>query len=521
MRDELGSLYRDADFRDLFPCVGQPALAPWRLALVCVMQFAEGLSDRQAAQAVRARIGWKYALAMELDDPGFDFSVLSEFRARLLAGGAEQRLLEVMLTRFREHGWLKARGRQRTDSTRVLAAVRAVNRLESVVETMRAALNTVASVAPEWLRALAPPEWFERYTHRAEDFWLPQGKQVRADYAARVGADGFALLAAAAGDGTAPPEVRDLPALKVLRAMWTHQYEVPQPGEPARWLAAVDLPPASTRFDSPYDPEAHFGNKHPQSWLGYKVHFTETCGETEAHLITHVETTSATLPDIVMTGVVHQALSAKGLLPSEHLVDAGYVSADHLVSSPRNHGVDLIGPRRDNVAWRARAASGYDFSNFAIDWGAKRAVCPQGKQSRTWSETKGPTGQPLINVRFANRDCGICPQRDLCTHTKVGYVRRELTLRPRAQHEALQHQRARQLTPEWQELYHRRAGVEGTFSQGVRVHGLRRSRYRGRAKTHLQLLATAAAINLGRLDAWLRQRPTASTRRSRFAALRG
>ena len=291
-------------------------------------------------------------------------------------------------------------------------------------------------------------------------------------------------------------------------------------GEPAHWRQAVDLPAASVRFDSPYDPEAHFGNKHPQSWLGYKVHFTETCGEAEAHFITHVETTSATLPDIVMTGVVHRALAAKGLLPSEHLVDAGYVSADHLVSSGRDHGVDLIGPRRDNVAWQARAASGYDFSSFNIEWEAKRAVCPQGKVSRTWSETRSPTGQPLINVRFANRDCGACPQRDLCTRTKVGYIRRELTLRPRAQHEALQRQRARQLTQEWQTQYHGRAGIEGTFSQGVRVHGLRRSRYRGRAKTHLQHLATAAAINLGRLNGWLCQRPTARTRRSRFAALR-
>ena len=224
MRDELGSLYRDADFRDLFPCVGQPALAPWRLALVCVMQFAENLSDRQAANAVRARIDWKYALALELDDPGFDFTVLSEFRARLLTGGAEQRLLEIMLTRFRERGWLKARGRQRTDSTRILAAVRAVNRLESVVETMRAALNAVGTVAPEWLRTHAAAEWFERYAHRAEDFRLPQGKEVRADYAALVGADGFALLSASEGDD-APPSLRDLPALKMLRVMWNHQYE--------------------------------------------------------------------------------------------------------------------------------------------------------------------------------------------------------------------------------------------------------------------------------------------------------
>ena len=243
MRDGLGSLYRDADFQDLFPRDGQPALAPWRLALVCIMQFAEGLSDRQAADAVRARIDWKYALALELEDPGFNFSVLSEFRDRLLAGGAEGRLLDLMLTRFQERGWLKARGRQRTDSTHVLAAVRVVNRLESVVETLRAALNAVAAVTPEWLQRHVPVEWFERYGRRAEEHRLPKGQQAREDYAALIGADGFALLAAVDAPET-PEAVRPLPAVGVLRAMWTHQYGPPPagPGQTVRWRAAAELP---------------------------------------------------------------------------------------------------------------------------------------------------------------------------------------------------------------------------------------------------------------------------------------
>jgi transposase len=233
-----------------------------------------------------------------------------------------------------------------------LAAVRAVNRLESVVETMRATLNAVATVAPEWLRARAPAEWFEPYSHRAEDFRLPQGKQVREDHAALIGADGFTLIAAIESDD-APLEVRGLPAVNTLRAMWVHQYEPHRPGEPARWRKAADLPPASVRFDSPYDPEAHFGNKHPQSWLGYKVHLTEACGASEAHLITHVETTSATLPDISMTGVLHRALAAKSLLPGEHLVDAG-------LSLGRAPGQQRARPRRgpDWPAPRQRGLAG-------------------------------------------------------------------------------------------------------------------------------------------------------------------
>src|SRR5262249_35286906 len=179
LRDLLGPIYHDEQFADLFAARGRPAEAPWRLALVTVMQLAEGLSDRQAAEAVRARIDWKYALGLELTNPGFDFSVLCEFRARLVTGAAELRLLEALLATCRQQGYLKPRGRQRTDSTHVLGALRVLSRLERVAETLRAALNAVATVAPEWLRALAPGEWFERYSRRIEEYRLPRGQEAR------------------------------------------------------------------------------------------------------------------------------------------------------------------------------------------------------------------------------------------------------------------------------------------------------------------------------------------------------
>jgi transposase len=148
MRDALGPIYSNPQFASLCSHTGQPAEAPARLALVLVIQCAEGLADRQAADAVRSRIDWKYALGLELTDPGFDYSVLSEFRTRLIAGGVEQLLLETMLKDLQERGLLKGRGTQRTDSTHILAAIRALNRLELVGETMRFALNRLAAVAP-------------------------------------------------------------------------------------------------------------------------------------------------------------------------------------------------------------------------------------------------------------------------------------------------------------------------------------------------------------------------------------
>lgn len=343
MRDQLGTLYEDEHFAALFPKRGRPAQAPWQLALVCVFQFVEGLSDRQAAEAVQSRIDWKYALSLDLADPGFDYSLLSKFRARLLAGSAETILLETMLERFRTQGLLKARGQQRTDSTHVLAAIRALNRLECVGETLRAALNALATVALEWLSEHLAPVWFDRYSTRIEDSRLPKGKEARKEYAEVIGADGSQLLTALY-DSSAPPHLRELPAVQNLRRIWTFHYYAEE-GQLC-WRKAEDLPAASMRFDSPYDPDARFGNKRSMTWTGFKVHLTETCEDETIHLITHVETTAAGVTDSALSALIHDALAKKDLLPGEHFLDAGYVDADLLVKSQRDLGVEVVGPMR-------------------------------------------------------------------------------------------------------------------------------------------------------------------------------
>lgn len=514
LRDTLGTIYTDQLFADLFPVRGQPAEAPWRLALVTVLQFVEGLSDRQAAEAVRARIDWKYALSLPLGDAGFDDSVLSEFRARLVAGGAELRLLEVLLEACQTRGWLKARGRQRTDSTHVLAAVRALNRLELVGETLRHALNVLAEVAPTWLRDQVTPDWFDRYSHRVEDYRLPKGKEARAQHALLIGADGLRLLAAVEAE-SAPPWVRELPAITLLKAIWDQQY-VQEHGQ-VRWKTAQELAPAGERPDSPYDPEARFGNKRSTTWTGYKVHVTETCDETQPHLITDVQTTQAHITDILLTAPIQQALADKHLLPAEQLVDAGYVDADLLVTSQRDHQLTLLGPVRHDVSWQAKEQAGYDLASFQIDWQAQQATCPQGQVSSSWTARLDAFGTDIIEIHFSQKVCRRCPVRSHCT--KQPEAARHITVRPQAGHDALMRLRAEQETPEWKARYNQRAGIEGTMSQGIRVAGLRQARYVGEAKVHLQHVATAVALNLLRLDAWVEQRPLAKTRRSRFAAL--
>jgi transposase len=267
IRDALGALFEDAQFAGLFATRGRPAVSPARLALVSVLQFAEGLSDRQAADAVRSRIDWKYVLGLELTDTGFDASVLSEFRTRLVDGDGAQRLLERMLERLREQGLLVRGGRQRTDATCVVAAVRELNRLELVVETMRAALEALAAAAPTWLLGMVPEDWYPRYGQRASDYRLPQHQTARAALAVTVGTDGFALLDAVHATG-APAWLRQVPAVQTLRAVWIQQYYRDWQG--LRWRGKGEVPPAALAIDSPYDPDARYGVKRGVGWRGYK-----------------------------------------------------------------------------------------------------------------------------------------------------------------------------------------------------------------------------------------------------------
>ena len=514
MRDQLGTFFEDDQFGDLFPRRGQPAEAPWRLALVTVMQFAENLSDRQAADAVRARIDWKYALGLELEDPGFDFSVLSQFRDRLLVGGQEQHLLEQMLVSFQQAGLLKAGGRQRSDSTHILASIRELNRLELVGEALRNALNTLAAVVPAWLQAWVPADWFERYAVPINEYRLPKGHEERATWAVAVGQDGFQLLTEVFG-ASEYPWLAVLPAVETLRRIWVQQFVTVE--ERLGWRAAEDLPPVGVRITSPFDLEARWGKKRARKWLGYKVHLTETCHSDAPHLITHVETRPGNEIDGAATEDIHRALQARQLLPEEHLVDTAYVNAGLLVSSRADYGVELVGPVLADTSWQAVEQTGYDITQFTIDWERQIVTCPQGKQSRPWRETSSRTGKAILQTSFYFSDCAPCSASENCTRSRD--ARRPLTLYPQAEYLALQEARQRQKTQAFKEQYAARAGVEGLVSETAFVLGMRRNRYRGLAKTHFQHLATAAALNLKRAAYWLMGIPCITTRTTRFAAL--
>jgi transposase len=513
LRTEFGALDDDQLCADLYADHGRPVeVAPWRLALVMVMHYIEGRTDRQAADAVRRCMAWKYALSLEWTDPGFDFTLLHDFRDRLLTHEAAQRLLDTFLIACKARGWINARGTQRTDSTHVLAAVRTLHRFECVLEAIRHVLNQRSETAPTWVQQHVPREWYARYGLRAEQTRLPKDASTREALARQIGADGYPLLDWVAAPES-PPDLRDLPALEALRRIWLQQYyRCTVPGlEVLRWRTGDEHPPSALRRHSPYDLEARYCSKRDTHWVGYQLPLTETCDPDQPDLITQVITTPATTPDCVRGPSIVHDLAARDLVPGTHVLDSGDVDADFLVTAQSQHQIDVVGPACGSYSRPHQTGQGYDLQAFVLDGEAQQARCPQGHPSAHWRPGPDVSGDPVLRIRFDGPTGRACPARPACTTAKG--APRQLTVRPQAHHEAIQAARPRQETGDFKGQYALRAGVESSLSQGTRRFDLRQSRYLGLACTHLQQLLNATAMNVVRVIAWLRGEPLGERRR--------
>jgi len=543
VRDELGEVFSDELFAGAFGVRGAPAESPGALALVTALQYVEDLTDRQAALMVARAIDWKYALGLELADPGFDPSVLAKFRSRLVEHGLERAAFDRLLETLKARGLIGGGGKQRTDSTHVISAVRDLNRLELAGESVRAALEALAVAAPDWLsQVIEVSEWTTRYGVRVDTWRLPSSQAKRDRLTVVYGDDALALLRAVY-DRPAPAWLRELPAVQVLRTVLVQNYYLRTDARGREVVKRREadkdgFPPASSRITSPYDTDARWAAKGDQLfWNGYKVHLTETChdeddvddrdaaGEAGEHaaadrtarpnLITNVATTASTVPDVKMTTAINQALGRRNLLPAEHYLDSGYPSAQTITDAAAL-GVTLVTPALLDQSPQARAGGGFDKSAFVIDWATRQAICPAGQTSTCWSPAS-QRGTEVIVVKFGVGACGACPLRAQWTTAKRGG--RQLTLPPQELHEALARARAEQTTKTWRDKYTIRAGAESTIHQATATCSIRRARYRGLPKVALQHVFTAAAINLIRLDTWWNTAPLDRTRSSHLTRL--
>jgi transposase len=282
---------------------------------------------------------------------------------------------------------------------------------------------------------------------------------------------------------------------------------------------AEDLPPAAVLIRTPYDGDARYSKKRDTEWTGYKVHLTETCDDDLPNLLTDVTTTAAPTADYDVLPSIQDQLAQRQVTPSEQLVDAGYVSAAHLLSSRSEHGIDLLGPVASDPSWQAAAGNGFATAQFVLDWEGKQARCPAGQLSVGWRERRDRHGHAAVQITFGTAACAACACRAECT--RAAAQPRSLLVRDREHFIALQAARRRQHTEVFKAQYAQRAGIEGTISQGVHTGDLRRSRYIGLVKTRLMHLFLGAALNFMRVAAWLADRPRAHTRQSAFAALAG
>jgi transposase len=485
--DELFVRLNEQDFADLYSVEGKPGLSPVILAFVTVFQFMEKLADRQAAEALRMRLDWKYALHLPLEYGGFDFSVLSEFRDRLIAGRAESRVFEKLVEQIRGMGLIKERGKQRTDSIAMLTKVRRLSRIELVVETLRLAIVALVETDREWSEEAIPPSWEEKYGERfvrqrySEKEWK--------EYEEKIGNEGQWLLKRLK-DGGAPAELQDLPEVQVLKTVWAQQFR-----EETGQMVYQDLKKydGHTQIQSPHDPEARYSRKRHFEWVGGKVQVTETEDEGYPHIITDIVGTSSNHTDYEELPAIQKRLAEQRCKPGEHYVDAGYMSGPNLAHS-KNLGIDLIGPLPGVVTPQELLPDGITQAHFQVDLENKVITCPQGQRA-TNPSIFGNT----LSFRFPKKICAACELRSRCCTGKGGR-----TVGINMHYELVQIARTRQKTETFKKDYHQhRSGIEGCLSALVRGNGMRVSRYIGQDKRNLQAVFTGCAANLKRTANWL------------------
>ncbi len=477
----------EALFAPLYDPQGRGAISPLLLGLVTVFQMLEKLPDRTAAEYVVTRLDWKYALHLPLEYAGFHFTDLSAFRARLLTHHQERLLFDQLLTRLKALGLLQPHGKLRTDSTHVLAVVERLSQLELVLESLRLALQAVLEADPAWAAQQVPAAFQEAYTSCQGEYGLSQS-QVQ-ERLVRAGQDAFWFLAQL--DRSASDALRRLPAVEILRTILAQQF----PGGPTA-PPAVKRPSGQAIIESPHEPEARRGTKRSQSWTGYKVQVSESCDDGGPRFIVDLEATGALENDSPQLAPLRARLHQRGLTPAQQWVDQGYMSGQALWESERA-GTRLMGVPLDDT----QGPAGFRQANFQIAEAQQTATCPAGQTSRVWTEpVRGEAPRPAGHIRFAAAVCRACTFFGRCTTSRQG---RSLSLHP--YREALAARRAEAQTEAFQEQMHRRAGIEATISEMVRVHGLRQARYRRKAKLQLQSVFTAIAVNLKRLAHWYAQ----------------
>jgi len=485
--DRFDSLFPDEMvFMCLYAATGRGAISPLLLSLVTIFQAMEKLPDRIATEYAVSRIDWKYAMHLALTYTGFHFTDLLAFRTRLQANQQDRLVFDQVLSKLKEAGLIKKRGKMRTDSTHMLAVIDRLSRLELVTESLRLALEAVCDLVPVWVSENISSLFLEMYSERRSDYRLSDA--VVQQKLIQAGQDGVWFLVQ--WDRAVPVPADQVPeAIMTLRTVLTQQFPPQQGGTPP-----AERPRGADVIDSPHEPEARTAAKRGKPWTGYKMHVTETCDDDQPRLITDITATNACVPDNNELPQIQERLVAQDTTPDEQFGDMGYISGKNLVASTAL-GIKLMGC----FAADSTNRPGFQQADFSIDEKVRVAHCPAGQTSTYWHEGTAPAGgQQPVKIRFDAMTCLACPCFGRCTTSKRG---RSLGLSPYRL--AITARRVEAKSAAFRDAMHVRAGVEGTISQLVRTCGLRYARYRGLRKVRMQCFFSGIAVNLKRLVRWL------------------
>jgi transposase len=458
-----------------------------------IFQFLERVPDRQAAELVKYHLGWKLALNLKLGAEGFHPTSLVNFRQRLLEAGKSELALHAVLGALEEAGFIAKRSKQRLDSTHIVGAVARLSALECVRETLALALEELESKLSEDGRPDFWEQLWERYIESKLDY--KNTAELLQTKRRQTGADCLRLLKWLEPLSV---EVRQGKAVAQLRAVFAQQYELEQNGQ----IEPVKVHGTGV-VQNPHDPEAQWSSKgqgkQKKDWVGYKAQVAETVGtqQNPSSFITSVVTQGATESDEAGLAASLQKQEAVGLArPSELYADGAYISGQ-AIQGAKEEGWELVGPAQPSAA-RKDLAKEYRIEAFDISIIERKALCPAGRTSTNCSKlTEEKSGKVSYRFEFGGQ-CHGCPHRAACVPKDQAHR----TIVVGACHQALQQRRREQLSPEFELRMHQRNAIEGTISELVRGHGLRRARYRGLAKVDLQNQFIAAACNIKR---WFRK----------------
>ena len=484
-REELAQCYE--------PGNGRPGIEPVVLLGVLIFQFLERVPDRQAAELVKYHLGWKLALNLKLKADGFHPTTLVHFRQRLLEAGKSDLALRAVVGALEEEGFIPKRSKQRLDSTHIVGAVARLSALECVRETLALALEELDRKLTEGERPEFWEQLWERYVESKLDYKSAQ--EVLQSKRRQAGADCGRLLEWLEPLGA---EIREAKGVALLREVFAQQYELEQ----SEQIEPVKVH-ATGVVQNPHDPDAQWSakgeGKQKKDWVGYKVQVAETVPQEEGQIgfITSVVTQRATESDDPGLELTLAKQAQMGLeRPSELYADGAYISAGSITEA-KEEGWNLMGPAQPSAS-RADRDKAYRIEAFDVNITERKAVCPQGKTSTECSKlTERDSGKVTYRFEFG-RQCRDCPARSRCV--PPGQPHR--MIRVGALHEILQQRRREQQSPEFRLQMQQRNGIEGTISELVRAHGLRRARYKGFAKVDLQNQLVAAACNIKR---WFRK----------------